>query len=108
MFGEQRQIVIFVLTAEQSDFLPVNTNLVFTAGSSDGDSLCFNVVIIDNSIAELDESFTLTLSSLTPSILSVAGDGGQATVTIIDNEGMQLCLCASCATIIVNAMFVLV
>jgi len=92
------------LTAEQSDFLPVNTNLVFTAGSSDGDSLCFNVVIIDNSIAELDESFTLILSSLTPSVFSVAGNGGQATVTISDNEGMQLCWCASCATIIVNTM----
>ena len=95
------------MTAEQSDFLPVNTNLVFTAGSSDGDSLCFDVVIIDNSIAELDESFTLILNSLTPSVFSVAGNGGQATVTIIDDEGMQLCWCASCATIvniIVNAM----
>ena len=46
------------------------------------------MVIVDDSIAELDESLSLILSSLTPGVLSVAENGGLATVTITDNEGM--------------------
>lgn len=67
-----------------NDFVAFSTVLVFTTG----DSLCLSVDIIDDSVPELDQSFLLRVTSLTPSVITVADGGDQATVTIIDDDGM--------------------
>ena len=58
--------------------------LVFTTGGRE----CLIVGIIDDSVPELDQSFLLRLTSLTPTVITVADEGDQATVTIIDDDGM--------------------
>ena len=61
--------------------------LVFPVGSSDGSEICFNVTILRDNISETNQFFMLRLRILTPTVFSIADDGGIATVTIIDDDG---------------------
>ena len=51
--------------------------------------MCVTVVIVDDIVVETNQSFTLELSSLTPSVtVSIGGD--VATVTILDEDGKNI------------------
>ena len=60
--------------------------VIFSAGSVSGDTSCVGVSIIDDSIVEIDQSFTLHLVPLSPDVIIPVG-GGIATVTITDDDG---------------------
>ena len=69
---------------ENTDFLPVNTQLILIVNS--GTTMCVTVDIVDDIVVETNQSFTLELSSLTPTVtVSIGGD--VATVTILDEDG---------------------
>lgn len=55
-----------------------------TFAPSDGDKKCVNVTIVDDSLVENNEEFSLTL---TTSDSAVSLTSSEATVTIIDNDG---------------------
>ena len=55
-------------------------NLTFEVGSVSGDEQCYEVVIIDDSVVENNESFFVTLTSPEPALLGSILS--QATVTI--------------------------
>lgn len=72
------------ITADE-DFVSVALTLALTSGT---DGVCFNVDVIDDTIVETDQSFTLELSS--SSMAAVVTMGGEVTtVTINDNDGIQ-------------------
>lgn len=75
------------LISAGSDFIAVNETVVFPMGSESGSTHCFDVAIVDDVISETDQSFLLQLNTSTPDVFFVAEVGGQATVTIIDDEG---------------------
>ena len=66
------------------DYDAITTNGTFSNGSIDGDMECMNVAIIDDGALELDETFTVTL---TTSDSSVTLNDNFTTVTITDNDG---------------------
>ena len=68
----------------------MNAIIGFSAGSEGGDSRCILVTILDDNIAEAEQSFSLQLASLTPNVFTVADNGGLSTVVIFDNEGEVL------------------
>ena len=70
-----------------NDFDAVIHEIVFPVGSSDGSEICFNVTILRDNISETNQFFMLRLRILTPTVFSIADDGGIATVTIIDDDG---------------------
>lgn len=64
------------------DYSPVNQNLTF----SSTESICVDVVVVDDTILEDIEKFQITLSSSDPSVL--IGDIRVASIIISDNDGM--------------------
>ena len=51
--------------------------------------MCVTVDIVDDIVVETNQSFTLELSSLTPTVtVSIGGD--VATVTILDEDGKNI------------------
>ena len=67
-----------------SDYLSVSTDVVFSAGTSNGGMQCINVTIIDDSEIEGDETFTVTLTTSSP---AVTLGNAVTTITITDNDG---------------------
>ena len=49
--------------------------------------MCFDVTILRDNISESNQFFLLRLRILTPTVFSIADDGGKTTVTIIDDDG---------------------
>ena len=66
------------------DYSPVNQNLTF----SSTESICVDVVVIDDTILEDIEKFQIALSSSDPSVLTE--DIRVASIIISDNDGMLL------------------
>ena len=66
-----------------SDYEPVSSSLMFPAGSINGSTQCINITITDDGVLEADETFTVTLTTMTPRV--IVGNG-QTTVSIMDNE----------------------
>ncbi|MCX2576362.1 Calx-beta domain-containing protein, partial [Pedobacter sandarakinus] len=66
------------------DFVATSGTLTFPAGSAAGASLNFTVPIIDDNIAETNETFTGLITNVTGGLVSIGT--GSATVTIIDND----------------------
>ena len=71
-----------------SDYVGIDSNFTFTAGSPPGSRVFVPITILNDSIAEANQTFTVTLTSETPNVFTVADEGGLATVTIIDDDGM--------------------
>ena len=69
--------------AAPGDYTAVDQELTFTAADMVGSAMCINVTIIDDTVLEGDESFTLSLSSADPVLFGT----NQASVVIIDNDG---------------------
>lgn len=61
------------------DYAAVAQTLIFTPGGST--RMCLSIFIVDNTIVESTEVFTLTLNSQ-----------AAATVTIIDDDGMAVAI----------------
>ena len=55
--------------------------------------MCVSIEIIDDNILEVEQSFRVSLSSVTPNVFSVADDGSVSTVIIVDNEGVYVLYC---------------
>ena len=75
-----------------SDYASVSSDEIFPSGSTDGDTACVNITILDDDILEGDHTFTVTLTTLDPDVML---GSNEATITIIDNEG-NLNECNSC------------
>ena len=60
-------------------------SLMFPTNSTNGSIQCVNITITDDDIFEADETFTVSLTSVTPGVSEI----GEATVTITDNEGQN-------------------
>ena len=63
------------------DFVGLSTVEVFPSGSSDGDTICVNITIIDDNILEGEQIFTLTLSTADKNV--ILGEA-EAVISIID------------------------
>ena len=74
----------------------------FSVGSVNGDTHCVDIEIIDDSVLEEDETFTVTLERMVDTLTLLRG---QTTITIIDNEGSKLkyyCNASSWQEIVAN------
>ena len=78
----------FPICADGSDYVAVNSTFVFPAGSPPGFRVFVRVEILNDNIAEANQTFTATLTSETPDVFSVADGGDLTTVTIVDDEGV--------------------
>ena len=68
-----------------SDYTAVSSPLTFPATTSSDDVMqCINVSITDDSVFEEPETFTVTVTTITP---RVTLGNASTTVTIGDNEG---------------------
>ncbi len=67
-----------------SDFETTPLTLTFPSGAMDGDSLCGNVSIIDDSALEGEETFTVTLD-VTDGSATVGNNA--TTIHISDDDG---------------------
>ena len=72
--------LLFLLYTAGSDYEEVNTLLTFSEGSE-----CFDIVILDDSIFEGEENFTLTLQSANATNATIASIN--TVITIRDNDG---------------------
>lgn len=72
---------------DESDFETLTLMISILNGTEGGSTECFIVNIFDDSIGEIEQSFSVILISNTPDVFTVAEDGGLTTITIIDNEG---------------------
>ena len=57
---------------------------MFPAGSINGSTQCIDITITDDEVLEADETFTVTLTTMTPRV--IVGNG-QTAVTITADEG---------------------
>ena len=64
-----------------SDYSSISSTLTLTSSMA---MVEFSIPIVDDSIVESDEQFTVVLSSSDPNVLTSVN---QATVTIVDNDG---------------------
>ena len=91
-FGFQNSILCFyilysIFTAG-SDYDGIDSTFTFFAGSPPGSRVSVPIDTLNDNIAETSQTFTVTLTSETPDVFTVADEGGLVTVTIIDDEGM--------------------
>ena len=77
----------FSLHTAGGDYVDRAQSLLIPADSINGSYFCVSIPIINDNIAETNQSFYVILTSLTPGVFTVADDGGKATVTIVDDEG---------------------
>ena len=75
--------MIFFSLIAGPDYTAVNAFLNFTNESR----ICTQVFITDNDLVEPDEEFNLTISITPPVPGVIIGNGGMATVTILDTDG---------------------
>ena len=68
-----------------ADFVSGSQNLTFPSGSSDNDSQCLEIVIVDDSALESDELFTVTFASAQP-----FQGNNMSLITIVDNDSIKL------------------
>ena len=72
------------------DYVELMTDLNFDMGQQSGFKLCINVTILNDATFEVNQTFSLQLRILTPSMVSIADGGGIAILLIVDDEGMIL------------------
>lgn len=69
-----------------SDYVSTSLDAFFPAGSQRDSQHCINIPIIDDSVAEFREEFTVIIT-VTPSLFSRPPRRPDSIVTIIDDEG---------------------
>ena len=67
-----------------SDYVSRVLPLVFPDGSTDGARQCVNITVIDDSVYEPDETFTVRLTAITSRVETA---NAETTITITDDEG---------------------
>ena len=80
------KLPISIFFAAGDDFEMVEAMLYFDVGSGNGDRVCTNVTILDNTAFEKDEYFFLQVTSE----MNVVIHDNTSTVHIVDDEGMPL------------------
>ena len=79
-------VLFYVLCKDESiDFVPVNTNLTFTPELLP--VMCVDIVIVDDTVLDPNESFLVQLLPLDANVTVVEGPLSETEVFIIDNEG---------------------
>ena len=78
------KLPISIFFAAGDDFEMVEAMLYFDGGSGNGEGVCVNVTILDNTAFEKDEYFTLQVVSE----MNVVIHDSTSTVHIVDDEGM--------------------
>ena len=68
-----------------SDYEMTTMNLTFPISSMDTDTECLNITIMEDTLVEGEETFTVTLTTG----LGVTTGTDVTTVTIMDNEGIS-------------------
>ncbi len=71
------------LSIAPGDFTVVNTTVVFLFGTAHDGQMCMDIIIFDEELVELDETFLLKADSLDPNVNII----NTATVTIINTDG---------------------
>lgn len=71
-----------------SDYVSRSLDAFFPAGSRRDSQHCINIPIIDDSVAESREKFTVILT-VTPSLFSRPPRNTDSVITITDDEGWQ-------------------
>ena len=79
------QCASFAAAIAGSDYVSVSMDVVFPAGTSNGDMQCIDVTIIDDSEMEGDETFTVALTTSSPVVMTLGN--AVTTITITDNDG---------------------
>ena len=80
--------ILYCICTDGSDYDGIDSTFTFSAGSPPDSRVFVPIDILNDNIAETDQIFTVTLTSETPDVFTVADEGGLITVTIIDDEGM--------------------
>ena len=65
------------------DYATLSSNETFVRGSQNGTTLCVEVYIFDDEVFESNETFTLEMTALDPSVRL----GSNAIITLINNDG---------------------
>ena len=74
------------LFVDSSDYAPLNSVLLFSAGSTEGDAQCVNVTVLQDDTIEETETFFLRASSVEElSLIVVDSSQSLATVSIVDS-----------------------
>ena len=73
-------------TISDEDFHPFTTELIYTLSLEPNQTLCVNITIVDDSILENEEYFTVSISSTDSSVIT----GPPATIIIIDNDSKTI------------------
>ncbi|WP_443943537.1 Calx-beta domain-containing protein [Pedobacter sp. AW1-32] len=74
------------------DYVSTSGTLHFPAGTAAGSSLTFTVPIIDDNIAEPNETFSSVISNVTGGLVTIANN--TATITIVDNDAAKVSVAA--------------
>ena len=79
--------MLFYYTTDGVDYTGVSVDVVFPAGSSQGNQVSFNISIIDDQLVEGDETILLQASTDKPGEAPSQAPGqDRATVVIQDND----------------------
>ena len=68
--------------------MEVDDTVVFGPGSVLGDTMCIAIEIINDDMTEITELFVVSASTTSPNVAFNLG-GNQATVSIIDDDGIK-------------------
>ena len=92
IIANQKDYIVFSASVEEGDFSPLNTALTFPTDSSDGDMVCANVTLLQDSMVECVEEFTVELM-LDTNKDSLSLENNSTLITLLDSDCMLwLCL----------------
>lgn len=79
-------VLFYILCKDESiDFVPVNTNLTFSPELLT--VMCVDIVIIDDTVFDPNESFLVQLLPLDANVAVVQGPLSETEIVIVDNDG---------------------
>ena len=83
-----------------ADYQNVSTQLTFTSGQTNGSMQCTDLLVLDDSILEAAETFSLMLIADDASVVEITADAQSAVVTIeedpTDGKVKTSCSFSSC------------
>lgn len=79
-------VLFYILCIDESiDFVPVNTNLTFSPELLT--VMCVDIIIIDDTVFDPNESFLVQLLPLDANVTVVQGPLSETEIVIVDNDG---------------------
>ena len=82
-------IIHKILSVAGSDYVAGSLQATFPTNSIEGESSCVDIDILQDMVLEGDHSFSVVVTSATPSVVMV-GMPSEETVTILDDESMYV------------------